>query len=110
MYVLRYYVSQRLIRRHRRSSRDPDRAPRRATEKARTVSTKLPRRAVLSCSAAALLAVTFGAPAAAEPGDGTWDPSLPKIVSAGAPGDPLAIANASLRATAIATQATMDFG
>ena len=71
------------------------------------MSTKLPRRAVLSCSAAALLAVTFGAPAAAEPGDGTWDPSLPKIVSAGAPGDPLAIANASLRATAIATQATM---
>ncbi len=74
------------------------------------MSTKLPRRAVLSCSAAALLAVAFGAPAAAEPVDGTWDPSLPKIVSAGAPGDPLAIANASLRATAIATQATIDLG
>ncbi len=80
------------------------------TEKARTVSTNLSRRAVLSCSAMAVLAVAFAAPATAEPGDGTWDPSLPKIASAGAPGDPLAIANASLRATAMATQTTMDLG
>jgi cell wall-associated NlpC family hydrolase len=64
---------------------------------------------VLLVSAVALL---FGlaTPAAAEPGDGQWDPTLPKLISAGAPGDPLAIANASLAATAQATQATMDLG
>ncbi len=59
----------------------------------------------------AAMAVVFGAatPAAAAPDDG-WDPTLPKLLSAGAPGDPLAIANASLAATAQATQATMDLG
>ncbi|MDT5114691.1 MAG: peptidoglycan DL-endopeptidase RipB [Mycobacterium sp.] len=35
---------------------------------------------------------------------------LPKLLSAGAPGDPLAIANASLQATANAAQTTMDMG
>jgi peptidoglycan DL-endopeptidase RipB len=61
---------------------------------------------------AAAVAVVAGlaAPAAAAPDDGQWDPSLPKLISAGAPGDPLAIANASLAATAQATQATMDLG
>ncbi|WP_448422522.1 NlpC/P60 family peptidoglycan endopeptidase RipB [Mycolicibacter minnesotensis] len=49
----------------------------------------------------------LAAPAAAEPG---WDPTLPATISAGAPGDPLAIANASLQATAQATQTTMDLG
>src|SRR5918998_5802286 len=64
---------------------------------------------VLLVSTVALL---FGlaAPAAAEPNDGQWDPTLPKLISSGAPGDPLAIANASLAATAQATQATMDLG
>jgi cell wall-associated NlpC family hydrolase len=64
---------------------------------------------VLLVSAVALL---FGlaTPAAAQPDDGQWDPTLPKLISAGAPGDPLAIANASLAATAQATQATMDLG
>jgi cell wall-associated NlpC family hydrolase len=64
---------------------------------------------VLLVSAVALL---FGlaTPSAAEPDDGQWDPTLPKLLSAGAPGDPLAIANASLAATAQATQATMDLG
>lgn len=81
------------------------------TEKARTVSTKLHRRLkALSCMAIAALAVTLAAPAAAQPGDGTLDPSLPQVVSAGAPGDPLAIANASLRATAMATETTMNLG
>jgi cell wall-associated NlpC family hydrolase len=42
--------------------------------------------------------------------DSQWDPTLPKIVSAGAPGDPVAIANASLEATNIATQTTLDLG
>jgi peptidoglycan DL-endopeptidase RipB len=60
----------------------------------------------------AALAVAVGSvmPAAAAPEDGQWDPTLPKLLSAGAPGDPLAIANASLAASAQATQATMDLG
>lgn len=60
----------------------------------------------------AALAVAIGAamPATAAPDDGQWDPTLPKILSAGAPGDPLSIANASLAATAQATEATMDLG
>jgi peptidoglycan DL-endopeptidase RipB len=60
----------------------------------------------------AALAVVVGAamPAAAAPDDGQWDPTLPKLISSGAPGDPLAIANASLAASAQATQATMDLG
>ncbi|WP_137147683.1 NlpC/P60 family peptidoglycan endopeptidase RipB [Mycolicibacterium sp. CR10] len=50
------------------------------------------------------------APASAQPEAGQWDPTLPKILSAGAPGDPLSIANASLAATAQATQVTMNLG
>lgn len=53
-----------------------------------------------------LLVVAPGA--AADPGG--WDPTLPAQVSAGAPGDPLAVANASLQATAQATQTTLDMG
>ena len=58
------------------------------------------------------VALLFGlaSPAAADPDDGQWDPTLPKLISAGAPGDPLAIANASLAATSQATQITMDLG
>ncbi|CAN5414687.1 NlpC/P60 family peptidoglycan endopeptidase RipB [soil metagenome] len=56
------------------------------------------------------LLVSLALPAAAAPEDGAWDPTLPKLLSAGAPGDPLAIANASLAATAQATQATMNLG
>ncbi|WP_197381370.1 NlpC/P60 family peptidoglycan endopeptidase RipB [Mycolicibacterium mengxianglii] len=56
------------------------------------------------------LLVGLAMPAAAEPDAGQWDPTLPKLLSAGAPGDPLAIANASLAVTAQATQATMDMG
>ncbi|ETB38054.1 peptidase C40, partial [Mycobacterium avium subsp. paratuberculosis 11-1786] len=39
-----------------------------------------------------------------------WDPTLPAQISAGAPGDPLAVANASLQATAQATQTTLNLG
>lgn len=46
--------------------------------------------------------------AVADPGG--WDPTLPATISAGAPGDPLAVANASLQATAQATQTTMNLG
>ena len=63
----------------------------------------------LLVSTAALL-VGLAVPGAAAPGDDAWDPTLPKLISAGAPGDPLAIANASLEATAQATQITMDLG
>ncbi|ORV19052.1 NlpC/P60 family peptidoglycan endopeptidase RipB [Mycobacterium celatum] len=54
------------------------------------------------------LLLGLAGPAAAE--DGAWDPTLPPVISAGAPGDPVAIANASLNATAQATQTTMDLG
>jgi peptidoglycan DL-endopeptidase RipB len=64
--------------------------------------------------AAILLAVALlcglAVQAAAAPDDGQWDPTLPKLISSGAPGDPLAVANASLAATAQATQVTMDLG
>lgn len=60
--------------------------------------------------AAVAVVVGVATPAAAAPDDGQWDPTLPKLLSAGAPGDPLSIANASLAATAQATQATMDLG
>ncbi|WP_231740375.1 MULTISPECIES: NlpC/P60 family peptidoglycan endopeptidase RipB [unclassified Mycobacterium] len=46
--------------------------------------------------------------ARAEPGQ--WDPTLPRRVSAGAPGDPVAIANASLRATQVAAETAVDLG
>ena len=54
------------------------------------------------------LAFGFASPASADPGE--WDPTLPKLLSAGAPGDPVAVANASLQATQQAAQATMDLG
>jgi peptidoglycan DL-endopeptidase RipB len=66
----------------------------------------------LLATAVTALALLAGAvsPATAQPEAGGWDPTLPKLLSAGAPGDPLAIANASLAATAQATQMTMDLG
>ncbi len=57
---------------------------------------------------AVVLAFPFASPAQADPGQ--WDPTLPKILSAGAPGDPVAMANASLQVTQQAAQATMDLG
>lgn len=58
--------------------------------------------------AAVALLIGLASPANAE--DGAWDPTLPPTVSAGAPGDPVAIANQSLQATANATQTTLDLG
>ena len=56
-----------------------------------------------------MLVVASPAPlVSADPGQ--WDPTLPAAISAGAPGDPLAVANASLQATAQATQTTFDLG
>ena len=54
------------------------------------------------------LMLSVASPATADPGQ--WDPTLPATISAGAPGDPLAVANASLQATAQATQTTFDLG
>jgi peptidoglycan DL-endopeptidase RipB len=56
------------------------------------------------------LALLLGLAAPANAEDGVWDPTLPPVVSAGAPGDPVAIANQSLQATANATQTTLDLG
>ena len=50
------------------------------------------------------------APASPAAADGPWDPTLPKILSAGAPGDPVAMAQASLAFTQQAAQTTMDLG
>ena len=50
------------------------------------------------------------APASADPGGGEWDPTLPKIVSSGAPGDPVAIANASFQVSQLALQTTQSLG
>ena len=68
------------------------------------------RRVIGTFLAAVALALSSAVPAGASPDDGQWDPTLPKLLRAGAPGDPVAIANASLAATAQATQATMDLG
>jgi peptidoglycan DL-endopeptidase RipB len=64
---------------------------------------------VLVLAASAML-VGIAAPATAAPDDGQWDPTLPKLISSGAPGDPLAIANASINASAQAAQVTMNLG
>ena len=69
---------------------------------------------VLRCltviAALAVAVIGLVAPAGAAPEDGQWDPTLPKLISSGAPGDPLAVANASLAATAQATEVTMGLG
>ena len=60
--------------------------------------------------AAAALLIGLAVPATAAPDDGQWDPTLPKLLSAGAPGDPVAIANASFEATQMALQTTQSLG
>ncbi|BDX32587.1 peptidase C40 [Mycobacterium antarcticum] len=64
----------------------------------------------LAITLAASLAPGTAALALAEPGDGAWDPTLPQRPSSGAPGDPVAIANASFQASAIALQTTQSLG
>ena len=53
------------------------------------------------------LTLGFASTAAA---DEPWEPTLPKVLSAGAPGDPVAVAQASLAFTQQAAHATMDLG
>jgi len=68
------------------------------------------RRARLVCSILATFGLLIGLAVPANAEDGQWDPTLPPTISAGAPGDPVAIANQSLQATANATQSTLDLG
>jgi cell wall-associated NlpC family hydrolase len=56
------------------------------------------------------MVIGMAMPAAAAPDDGQWDPTLPKIVSSGAPGDPVAIANASFQVSQLALQTTQNLG
>lgn len=66
---------------------------------------------VIAAAALSLGAALSASPSGyAAPDDGLWDPTLPKLLSAGAPGDPVAIANASLQASAVATETTLDMG
>jgi len=68
------------------------------------------RRIAIGLLVAGALLLGLAAPAFAEPDAGQWDPTLPKILSAGAPGDPVAIANASFQATQVALQTTQNLG
>jgi peptidoglycan DL-endopeptidase RipB len=60
--------------------------------------------------AALAMVIGLAVPAVAAPDDGQWDPTLPKIVSSGAPGDPVAIANASFQVSQLAIQTTQNLG
>ena len=64
-------------------------------------------RASVALLVAAGLSLGLSPTAAADPG---WDPTLPKVISAGAPGDPVAVAQASLAFTQQAAQAVSDMG
>jgi cell wall-associated NlpC family hydrolase len=68
------------------------------------------RRISLAWPLVAVIGLLIGLASPAMADDPQWDPTLPKVPSAGAPGDPLAIANASMAATAQATQSTLDLG
>jgi cell wall-associated NlpC family hydrolase len=68
------------------------------------------RRIIIGLLVAVALLLGLAAPALAAPDDGQWDPTLPKILSAGAPGDPVAVANASFQATQLAIQTTQNLG
>ena len=66
-----------------------------------------PLRALATVLVAFALSIGFAPQAAATE---QWDPTLPKLLSAGAPGDPVAVAQASLAFTQQAAQATVDLG
>lgn len=67
-------------------------------------------KAIVIALVALAVALGLAIPSAAAPDDGQWDPTLPKLISAGAPGDPVAIANASFEATQMAIQTTQSLG
>jgi hypothetical protein len=53
------------------------------------------RRLTIGLLVSVALLLGLAIPAVAAPDDGQWDPTLPKIISSGAPGDPVAAANAA---------------
>ena len=71
---------------------------------------RLTNAAWITAMATGLLLAVASPAGLARADPGAWDPTLPAQISAGAPGDPLAMANASLQATAQATQTTLDLG
>jgi cell wall-associated NlpC family hydrolase len=68
------------------------------------------RRFIIGLLVIAGLLVGLSAPAVAAPDDGQWDPTLPKIFSSGAPGDPVAAANAAFSVSQLAIQTTQNLG
>jgi peptidoglycan DL-endopeptidase RipB len=83
---------------------------RKAAVGTRTVGCNVGRLPQVVAALVALFVVAGTPLASAEPTAGPWDPLLPKLPSAGAPGDPVAIANSSLQVTALATQTAMTMG
>ncbi len=64
-------------------------------------------RILAAIAVAGAMAVGTASPAAAAP---EWDPTLPARPSSGAPGDPVAIANASFEVSKIALETTQSLG
>jgi cell wall-associated NlpC family hydrolase len=69
-----------------------------------------PLQALATVVCALALAIGLAMPASAAPDDGQWDPTLPKIVSSGAPGDPVAAANAAFSVSQLALETTQNLG
>jgi cell wall-associated NlpC family hydrolase len=68
------------------------------------------RRLTIGLLVALALLLGLAGPALAAPDDGQWDPTLPKIISSGAPGDPVAAANAAFSVSQLAIQTTQNLG
>ena len=68
------------------------------------------RNALVAAAALAAAAVGVPVPRAFADPDGGWDPTLPAKASSGAPGDPVAIANASFQVSQLALQTTQNLG
>ena len=68
------------------------------------------RRITIGLLVAVALLLGLSSPALAAPDDGQWDPTLPKIISSGAPGDPVAAANAAFSVSQLAIQTTQNLG
>ncbi|WP_395306702.1 NlpC/P60 family peptidoglycan endopeptidase RipB [Mycobacterium sp. AMU20-3851] len=65
-------------------------------------------RVLATLALAGAMAIGAATPATAAPGE--WDPTLPARPSSGAPGDPVAIANASFEVSRIALETTQNLG
>ncbi|OBF27031.1 peptidase C40 [Mycobacterium sp. ACS1612] len=68
------------------------------------------RRLTIGLLISVALLLGLAIPAVAAPDDGQWDPTLPKIISSGAPGDPVAAANAAFSVSQLAIQTTQNLG